>query len=110
MTMELLRRLADAQLPLTVLGTGEIELLRRLDMAGYVKAFIPPMHVDCDDCIRQGPAVVFEVTASGRKILGDSYAMQSGLPIQEGPTQDRPPDRGRRKGRWARLLARHSHR
>ena len=112
MSIEFLRTLADAQFPLTVLDTGEIELLRRLDAAGYVKAFIPPVHVDCDDCTRQGPAVVLEVTAHGRKVLDDSLAMQAGVPIQEGSTQERPPDLGRRKGRLARLLegARRSHR
>jgi hypothetical protein len=94
-----------------VLDTGEIELLRRLDTAGYVKAFIPPLHVDCDDCTRQPPAVVLEVTARGRKVLDDdSYAVQARVPILEGRTRDQPPDRGRNKGRWVRLLARRSHR
>ena len=112
MSMEFLRTLADAQLPLTVLDTGEIDVLRRLDAAGYVKAFIPPVHVDCDDCTRQGPAVVLEVTARGRKALDDNVSMQAGAPIQEGSLEERPPDPGRRKGRLARLLegALHPHR
>lgn len=112
MSMKFLRTLADAQLPFSVFDSGEIDLVRRLDAVGYVKAFIPPVHVDCDDRVRQEPAVVLEITARGRKALADSIATQAGAPIPEGSVKVRLSELGRRKGRLARLLegVLHSHR
>lgn len=104
MNMEFLQKLADAQLPLTLLKKGEIEILRELDAAGYVKAFIPPVHVDCDDCTRQGPAVVLEITARGRRLLSDSFARQVDASIPGASVKERRSDLDRGKGHLARLL------
>lgn len=112
MNMQFLRTLADAQLPLTVPGSSTIDLVRRLDSAGYIKAFIPPVHVDCDNCARQDPAVVLQITARGRRVLGDHVATQTAAPSSEAQVEKRPQEVDRQKGRLARLLgsALHSHR
>jgi hypothetical protein len=66
---ETLYRLSGAKLPVTVVGQRQIEHIRRLDAAGYVRAFIPASHVDCDNCLRQDPATVLDITPLGRSIL-----------------------------------------
>lgn len=69
MCMNLLGTLAEARLPFTVADKAAIDRLRVLDAVGCVKAFIPAVHVDCDNCTRQDPAIVIEVTPRGRKML-----------------------------------------
>lgn len=71
MCMNLLGMLAGAKLPLTIADKALIDRLRVLDAMGYVKAFIPAVHVDCDNCARQDPAIALEVTPRGRKALSD---------------------------------------
>jgi len=71
MYMKLLGMLAGAKLPLTIADKALIDRLRVLDAMGYVKAFIPAVHVDCDNCARQDPAIALEVTPRGRKALSD---------------------------------------
>ena len=71
MCMNLLGMLANAKLPLTITETALIDKLQVLDAVGYVKALVPAVHVDCDDCARQDPAIAIEVTPRGRKALGD---------------------------------------
>src|SRR5687768_4362437 len=66
MCMKLLGTLAGAKLPLTIADKALIDRLRVLDAGGYVKAFIPAVHVDCDNCARQDPAIALEVTPRGR--------------------------------------------
>ncbi|AGU52959.1 hypothetical protein VAPA_2c03990 [Variovorax paradoxus B4] len=66
---EILYRLSRAKLPVTVAGPRQIEKIRRLDAAGYIRAFIPASHVDCDNCLRQDPATVLDITPLGRSIL-----------------------------------------
>ncbi|MBT2332340.1 hypothetical protein J7E49_00220 [Variovorax paradoxus] len=66
---ETLYRLSRAKLPVTVAGQRQIEIVRRLDAAGYVRAFIPASHFDCDNCLRQDPATVLDITPLGRSIL-----------------------------------------
>lgn len=77
MCMTLLRTLADAKLPLTIADQALIDRLRLLDAVGYVKAFIPAVHVDCDNCARQDPAVALEVTPRGRKALSDEKKLEA---------------------------------
>lgn len=52
MCMNLLRKLAAANLPLTEGDPAMIDTLRVLEAAGHVKVLIPPAHVDCDHCMR----------------------------------------------------------
>ena len=66
---ETLYRLSRAKLPVTVAGPGQVEIIRRLDAVGYVRAFIPASHVDCDNCLRQDPATVLEITPLGQSVL-----------------------------------------
>jgi uncharacterized membrane protein len=67
---ETLYRLSLARFPVNLADQRQIENLRKLDAAGYVRAFIPPPHVDCDDCMRQDPATVLGITPQGWSILG----------------------------------------
>ncbi|MFS2203191.1 hypothetical protein [Variovorax sp. Varisp36] len=67
--MALLRKLATAKLPCTEAALATIDRLRVLEAAGHVKVRIPPAHVDCDDCLRQDAATVFEITSRGWKTL-----------------------------------------
>jgi hypothetical protein len=82
MCMELLRTIAGAQLPFTIADQTLIDRLRVLDAVGYVKAFIPAVHVDCDDCARQDPATVIEITPRGREAL--SKGIEGDLPAATG--------------------------
>lgn len=77
MCMNLLGMLADAKLPLTITDKALIDRLRMLDAMGYVKAFIPAVHVDCDNCARQDPAIALEVTPRGRKALSDEQSLEA---------------------------------
>lgn len=77
MPMELLRKLANTELPLTIADRLQIDSLRMLDALGYIRAFIPPVHVDCDDCARQDAATVTEITAYGRKALNQAIVDES---------------------------------
>lgn len=104
MSMMLLRMLAKEQLPLTVVDRGRIDLLRRLDGAGYVKAFIPAVHVDCDNRARQDPAVVIEITARGRQALFESIAREAEQAILEPLASERPQKAEPGEGSLARLL------
>lgn len=66
---ETLLSLSKQTLPVTVTDRRQIDDLRMLDAAGYARVLIPPLHVDCDDCIRQDPATVLCITLQGWKIL-----------------------------------------
>jgi hypothetical protein len=61
MAYELLRRIVASDLPLILTLRSDIETLRVLRDAGYVKAQIPPS--------REEPAVVVELTPLGRTAL-----------------------------------------
>jgi hypothetical protein len=69
MCREMLQKLANAQRPFTTASPSQIDKVRLLEAAGYVKAFIRPVHIDPDDCARQDPA---EVTARGRQTLNQA--------------------------------------
>jgi len=79
MCMNLLRKLAASKLPCTECDPAAIDRLRVLEAAGHIKVLIPPAHVDCDDRMRQGAAVVFEITPRGWK------ALSAGAPQEEAP-------------------------
>lgn len=66
---ETLYNLSKQTLLVTVSDRRQIDDLRILDAAGYARVLIPPLHVDCDDCIRQDPATVLCITPQGWKIL-----------------------------------------
>ena len=69
MPLELLRQLAEQQLPLTVTDTGDIDKLRVLRAAGHVAALISPLEQD------QPFARVMAITAEGRRaLLSDASA------------------------------------
>lgn len=74
MCMNLLRKLAQARLPLTEDDLATIDRLRVLEAAGHIRVLIPPVHVDCDHCMRQPPATVFEITPNGRRALSPEMA------------------------------------
>lgn len=92
MCMDMLRELANSQLPLRVVDTSQIDLVRVLDAAGCIVALIPPAHVDPDDCERQDPATVLEITAHGQKKLSrestGGFAMDTTHLPEEMPTQE----------------------
>lgn len=77
MSMDLLRQLAAMALPAVALDPATIEGLRGLEAAGHVRVLIPPAHVDCDDCLRQDAATVFEITPRGWARLADDLAPES---------------------------------
>ena len=77
MSMDLLRQLAAVALPAGALDPATIEGLRGLEAAGHVRVLIPPAHVDCDDCLRQDAATVFEITPRGWARLADDLAPES---------------------------------
>ncbi|CAN7743549.1 MULTISPECIES: hypothetical protein [unclassified Variovorax] len=83
MCMEIWLRIANAQLPFTTASPSQIDKVRLLEAAGYVKAFIPPVHIDPDDCTRQDPTKVFEVTARGRQALNQG-SIAHDLPFERG--------------------------
>lgn len=102
MCMNLLGTLAGAKLPLTIADKALIDRLRVLDARGYVKAFIPAVHVDCDNCARQNPAIVLEVTPRGRKALSDEKNLDA-TPVQRpGRTspQEEEPSRAAHLAWW----------
>ncbi|AVQ85679.1 hypothetical protein C4F17_32330 [Variovorax sp. PMC12] len=69
MCMALLRKLASVRLPYTEADPAMIDRLRVLEAAGHIRVLIPPVHVDCDHCMRQPPATVLEITPQGRRVL-----------------------------------------
>ena len=69
MCMNQLRKLAASKLPCAEADPAAIDRLRVLEAAGHIRVLIPPAHVDCDDRMRQGAAIVFEITAGGWKAL-----------------------------------------
>ena len=77
MCMELLGRLATSDLPLTEANPAVIDRLRVLEAAGHIRVLIPPAHFDCDDCLRQDAATVFEILPAGWK------ALRTGAPDKE---------------------------
>ena len=79
MCMNLLRKLAASKLPCTEADPAVIDRLRVLEAAGHIKVLIPPAHVDCDASMRQGAAIVFEITPRGWK------AMSAGAPQEKAP-------------------------
>ena len=74
MCMDMLQKLANAELPFMVADPAQIDKVRLLDAAGHIKAFVPPVHVDLDNCARQDPAMVLEITGRGRKALSQMLA------------------------------------
>lgn len=89
MCMNLLKKLAQTKLPCTVPDAEKIDRLRVLDAAGRIKVLIPAARVDCDDCTRQAPAIVLEITACGWKSL-ETNAVEEEAPIAS-PAPARPP-------------------
>lgn len=89
MVAQLLQKLADAKLPLVIVDRAEIEKLRLIEAAGHIRAFIPCVHVDCDDCARQDPATVFEITPRGQRMLAlrREAVPDAGLPAAEAPAR-----------------------
>ena len=89
MVAQLLQKLANAKLPLVVVDRAEIEKLRLIEAAGHIRAFIPCVHVDCDDCARQDPATVFEITPRGQRVLAlrREAVPDSGSPVREAPAR-----------------------
>lgn len=79
MCMDLLRKLAQARLPLTEDDPAMIDRLRVLEAAGHIKVLIPPVHVDCDHCMRQPPATVLEITPQGHRALSMEMAEEEAL-------------------------------
>lgn len=69
MCLILLRELSQTQRPCTQADPALIDRMRLLDAAGLIKVIIPPAHVDCDDCLRQDPATVLEITPRGWEAL-----------------------------------------
>ena len=69
MCTDLLGRLATSVLPLTEADSEVIDRLRELEAAGHIRVLIPPAHFDCDDCLRQDAATVFEILPAGWKAL-----------------------------------------
>lgn len=69
MSMKLLRRLAQADLPIQVRDFGEIQNLRTLKMAGYLFATIPLPRYEREDGWVQDLATVHEITALGHMVL-----------------------------------------
>ncbi|MET3494468.1 hypothetical protein [Variovorax boronicumulans] len=87
--MNLLRKLAASKLPCTEAASAVIDELRVLEAAGHIKVLIPPTHMDCDDCLRQDAATVFEVTPRGWKALSAS-APQDEVPLHPAAQASRP--------------------
>jgi hypothetical protein len=67
--MELLLQLANSSFPYKVIDRSQIDLVRALAGRGYIRSYVPPLRFDPDDCARQPPAMVFEITPEGRKAL-----------------------------------------
>ena len=68
MPMNLLRRLADSEMPAEVTDTGDIIQLRILQAAGHVFAKIPLPRGEHWHW-KQDPATIYQVTALGMKML-----------------------------------------
>jgi hypothetical protein len=86
MCMNLLARLATAKLPHTEADPAAIDRLRVLEAARHIRVLIPPAHADCDHCLRQDAATVFEITPWGWK------ALRAGAP-QEDEQREMAPQR-----------------
>ena len=74
--VDLLRRLANARLPIRIADHREIETLRILKLGGCIKAAIPDaarLPGGLGPSNRQAPATVGEITRLGR-ILLDGFA------------------------------------
>ena len=69
MCMKLLGTLASSELPRTEADPRMIDRLRLLEAAGHIRVLIPPAHFDCDECLRQDAATVFEILPAGWKAL-----------------------------------------
>lgn len=83
MCMEMLMKLASARLPFTTASPPQIDKVRVAKVAGDVTAFIPPAHTGPDDCTRQDPAKVFELTSRGRQALKQG-SIAHDLPFERG--------------------------
>lgn len=69
MTMELLKRLADQELPMAVYAPAEIDRLRVLRAAELVTAMIPPVEtLECGEQVHKA-AQVLSITAQGQFAL-----------------------------------------
>lgn len=69
MSMELLRQLADKELPMALYAPADIDRLRVLRAAGLVEALIPPVDTLEGGAQVHKAAQVLCVTAKGRREL-----------------------------------------
>ena len=89
MCTQLLGRLARSQLPLTEADAEVIDRLRVLEAAGHIRVLIPPAHFDCDDCLRQDAATVFEILPAGWRALRTGGPDEEASPLSS-PRPRRP--------------------
>ncbi len=89
MCMKLLGRLATSELPLSAADCEVIDRLRVLEAAGHIRVLIPPAHFDCDDCLRQDAATVFEILPAGWKALRTGAPGEKTSPLSS-PRPRRP--------------------
>ena len=71
MPMELLRRLADQELPAALYAPADIDRLRVLRAAGLVTALIPPVETLEGGAQMHKAAQVLCITEKGRRALAD---------------------------------------
>ncbi|RZI66895.1 MAG: hypothetical protein EOP80_19040 [Variovorax sp.] len=87
--MELLEKLATSELPLIEADLDVIDRLRVLEAAGHIRVLIPPAHFDCDDCLRQDAATVFEILPAGWRALRTGGPDEEASPLSS-PRPRRP--------------------
>ena len=69
MPLAYLRKVSTATLPLEIVSTADIDLLRILKAAGYVKVAIPNTSKGRDTYGHQAPAFLLQITDKGRAAL-----------------------------------------
>ncbi|MGO4396340.1 hypothetical protein AB4Z46_33840 [Variovorax sp. M-6] len=69
MPMDYLRRIENAEFPLSVTDINEIGYVAILKAAGLVEAAVPLPYRDPDGTTVQAPAIVAEITQKGREEL-----------------------------------------
>ena len=84
-----LERLATSDLPLIEADPEVIDRLRVLEAAGHIRVLLPPAHFDCDDCLRQHAANVFEILPAGWKALRTGAPGEKASPLTS--PRPRPP-------------------
>jgi len=78
MPMELLKRLADIDLPVALYAPADIDRLRVLRAAGLVEALIPPVETLEGGAHLHKTAQVLCITDKGRIALADEAAEPAG--------------------------------